>query len=216
MTTTITGDEVKTIEGDIDRLQGGLTNGQLVNGLIDGDLALDNNGNIILENKDSYANTNETEQISAEWEFGRNTTFYGNINMVGTQGGNTVVGLPDPTSVEEAVNLRYLREYVEKNAHTKAGGEYDPPWTLKTNNAESTGAVMVKIVNRGGAELFSLRNGEGDMRTLNDKMRIDYRPAVDPDPGAQYAFGRTSSGTEYAQGGGVLARDDNNNTTRLI
>lgn len=199
----------------MDTLTGTLTNGQLVRGALDGDLTLNQNGAIVLKNGDSYANTDEEERITARWTFGVNVDIAGNLNMVSDTPG-TVVGLDEPTKAGHAVPLGFLRSYVRDNAITGTGGSYEPPFNLNTNNPAAGTDLMWVLRNRDGAELFSIRNTTGDMRASSEHFRLGWDANSPAGAGTKYGFGNQAAGVEYAADGGILARDDNNNTTRLI
>lgn len=201
MPTTITGTKVTTDETDTDTLSGGLTNSQLVRGLLDGDLALDANGNIIVENSNTIAHTDAKETVSRNWTFNSRVTVNGDINLAGTQPGvgggeNTVIGMPDPTSAEHAANKRYVDNFL------------DSPQTINELWNFKQRVSFHHDINMAG----SGTNPNGSTNTI---VGVPDPNSAEHAANKRYVDNATGGATTQTVGG-MSVIDDNNNVTRLI
>lgn len=187
MTTRITGDTVETGDTETTSLSGALTDGQLVQGLLDGDLALNSNGEVVIQGGGTIAHTDADETITGQWDFKTNADFHDNINMRGdaqiNAGENniTAVADPDPFGPMNAVNKRW---------------------------AETQLPYLPLIEEQSGGSHYSAEDkqitGVADPDPFGPQNAANVR----------YVDNQTGSGVQSVSG--MSVKDDNGNATRML
>lgn len=222
MTTRITGTGVETSETDTDTLTGGITDGQLIRGLLDRGLSLNSNGEIVVENAQKIAGQSVMELLGQYSFDGRQMRGNGDgrvMNTVTDASGN-------PASIQVAPGQDYditnFSGTVTQNGSEhigEPGGEYTPPIRYQATEQLPAKELLWQLQSFDNTPIMSVENGASARTTFFNGTIVaggDRSGQKRDSVGTRYLFGNTAVQLRGSVNGGIVAMDKNGNSKILI
>lgn len=222
MTTRITGTGVETGETNTDTLTGGITDGQLIRGLLDRGLSLGANGEVIVDNAQKLQGKSVADLLGM-FSFAGNT-------MRGAGDGKVIRTNTDASGTPTSIQINPKQDHdvtnfsgeVTQNGSEhigEPGGDFNGAIRYRSQTQLPQKAPLWQIRSFNGTPIATIENGFSSRTVFANGTIVaggDYDSQNRGSSAVRYLFGNTTVGFKGTAGGGIVARDANGNTQTVI